>query len=173
MVLQDWIYRKTTTLFTLSTHKKKTKKGKAWVSWCFEPSQPQRITSGLITNFSLSPCYSFHKSLYHTSVFFPSKTTAQILSTISKHKTSKRSKDCSFIVVSCIKDSRQSQGIRSTVISWSNWLFISRSLCCLKKQTFTPRGLSKNSVLFHRDAVAKIVDGKGNVSGKMERGRTI
>ena len=27
------------------------------VSWCFEPSQPQRITSGLKTNFSLSPSY--------------------------------------------------------------------------------------------------------------------
>ena len=25
------------------------------VSWCFEPSQPQRIASGLTTNFSLSP----------------------------------------------------------------------------------------------------------------------
>ena len=33
-----------------------------WVSWWFEPSQPQRITSGLNTNFTLSPSYSFHKS---------------------------------------------------------------------------------------------------------------
>ena len=31
------------------------------VSWCFEPSQPRRITSGLKTNFSLSPCYSLNK----------------------------------------------------------------------------------------------------------------
>ena len=30
------------------------------VSWCFEPSQPQRITSGLKTNFSLSPSYSLN-----------------------------------------------------------------------------------------------------------------
>ena len=37
------------------------------VSKCFEPSQPQRITSGLNTNSSLSPSYSFHKSLYHRS----------------------------------------------------------------------------------------------------------
>ena len=37
------------------------------VSGCFEPSQPQRITSGLNTNFSLSPSYSFHESLYHKS----------------------------------------------------------------------------------------------------------
>ena len=35
------------------------------VSWCFKPSQPQRITSGLHTNFTLSPSYSLHKSLYH------------------------------------------------------------------------------------------------------------
>ena len=34
------------------------------ISWCFEPSQQQRITSGLNTNFTLSPSYSFHKSLY-------------------------------------------------------------------------------------------------------------
>ena len=32
------------------------------VSWCFEPSQPQRITSGLNTNFTLSLSYLFHKS---------------------------------------------------------------------------------------------------------------
>ena len=31
------------------------------VSWCFKPSQPQRITSGLKTNFSLSPSYSWNK----------------------------------------------------------------------------------------------------------------
>ena len=37
------------------------------VSWCFEPSQPRGITSGLNTNFNLSPSYSFHKSLYHKS----------------------------------------------------------------------------------------------------------
>ena len=30
------------------------------VSWCFEPSQPQRITSGLKTNFSLSPSLSHY-----------------------------------------------------------------------------------------------------------------
>ena len=41
-------------------------------SWCFEPSQQQRITSGLNTNFTLSPSqsHSFHKSSYHKSVFF-------------------------------------------------------------------------------------------------------
>ena len=37
--------------------------------WCFEPSQPQRITSGLNTNLTLSPSYSFHKSSYHKSCF--------------------------------------------------------------------------------------------------------
>ena len=30
---------------------------KELVSWYFEPSQPQRITSGLKTNFNLSPSY--------------------------------------------------------------------------------------------------------------------
>ena len=39
------------------------------VSWCFEPSQAPRITSGLNTNFTLSPCYSFHKSSYHKLFF--------------------------------------------------------------------------------------------------------
>ena len=40
-------------------------------SWCFEPSQPQRFTSGLNTNFNftLSPSYSFYKSSYHKSCF--------------------------------------------------------------------------------------------------------
>ena len=27
--------------------------------WCFEPSQPQRVTLGLKINFSLSPNYSY------------------------------------------------------------------------------------------------------------------
>ena len=39
------------------------------VSWCFEPSQPQRIILGLNTNFTLLPNYSFHKSLYHVMFF--------------------------------------------------------------------------------------------------------
>ena len=41
-------------------------------SWCFEfePSQPQKIISGLNTNFTLSPSYSFHNSLYHKSCLF-------------------------------------------------------------------------------------------------------
>ena len=38
------------------------------VSGCFEPSQSQRITSGLNANSTLSPKYSFHKSSsYHKS----------------------------------------------------------------------------------------------------------
>ena len=45
------------------------KKRQKLVSWCFEPSQPQRITSRLNTNFTLSPSYSFHKSSYHKSCF--------------------------------------------------------------------------------------------------------
>ena len=31
------------------------------VSWCFAPSQPQRITSGLKTNVSPSPAHSVQK----------------------------------------------------------------------------------------------------------------
>ena len=37
------------------------------LTYCFEPSQPQRITLGLNRNFSLTPRYSFHKSWYHKS----------------------------------------------------------------------------------------------------------
>ena len=39
------------------------------VSWCFKPSQPQRITPRLNTNFTPSPNYSFHKSSYYKSCF--------------------------------------------------------------------------------------------------------
>ena len=35
------------------------------VSGCFKPSQPQRIISGLKTNFKLSPSYSVHNSSNH------------------------------------------------------------------------------------------------------------
>ena len=54
------------------------------VSWCFEPGQPQRNTSGLKTNFTLSPNYSFHKPFDHKSLY--SQTTTQILSTVSERK---------------------------------------------------------------------------------------
>ena len=43
---------------------------KQLVGWCFEPGQPQRITSGLNTNLILSPSYSCHKSSYYISCFF-------------------------------------------------------------------------------------------------------
>ena len=42
--------------------------GFSLVSCCFEPSQLQRITSGLNTNFTLSPSHSFHKSFYYKSL---------------------------------------------------------------------------------------------------------
>ena len=38
-------------------------------SFCFEPSQSQRFTSGLDINFIPSPSYSFHKLFYHKSCF--------------------------------------------------------------------------------------------------------
>ena len=41
----------------LILHSKSIWKGQL-VSWCFEPSQPQRIILGLTTNFNLSPSYS-------------------------------------------------------------------------------------------------------------------
>ena len=40
------------------------------VSQRFEPSYPQRITSGLNTNFTLSSSYFFHKSSYNKSCLF-------------------------------------------------------------------------------------------------------
>ena len=54
------------------------------VSWCFESSRPQRITSGMNKNFILSPSYSFHKSWYHKSclLFF----LAYLYSTGSQHR---------------------------------------------------------------------------------------
>ena len=52
------------------------------VSWCFEPSQPQRITPGLNTDFNLSPGYSLHESLYgtyHQVIHFTSHCTALVI----------------------------------------------------------------------------------------------
>ena len=38
-------------------------------SWCFDPSEPQRIISGLKTNFNLCPSYSIHKLFSHKTFF--------------------------------------------------------------------------------------------------------
>ena len=57
------------------------------VSWCFEPSQQQRITSGLNTNFTPSPSHSFHMS-YTTSlvwVFFGFFFIAYLYSAGTQH----------------------------------------------------------------------------------------
>ena len=55
--------------FAPSTENRSHSIGNQLVSWCFEPNQPQRITSGLNTNFTLSPRYSFQNSSYHKSCF--------------------------------------------------------------------------------------------------------
>jgi len=39
------------------------RRNKKKVSWCFEPSQPQRITSGLNKNFTISKSYCKHRKL--------------------------------------------------------------------------------------------------------------
>ena len=45
--------------------------GVSWlVSGCFEPSKPQRITSGLNTNLILSPSYSFPSQVIIPQVMF-------------------------------------------------------------------------------------------------------
>ena len=55
------------------------------VTWCFGLSKPQRIMRGLKTNFSLSPSFSFQKSLHHKSLFLK----PQLISTISERKPRK------------------------------------------------------------------------------------
>ena len=40
------------------------------VSWCFEPSRPQRITLGMNTNFTRSQSYSFTSHHITSHVFF-------------------------------------------------------------------------------------------------------
>ena len=40
---------------TKRDRKRQKQRERELISWCFEPSQPQRITSGLNTNFTLSP----------------------------------------------------------------------------------------------------------------------
>ena len=57
------------------------------VSRCVRARSEKRVTSGLKTNFNLSPCYSFDKSSYHKSLF--SQTKTQILSTVSECKPKK------------------------------------------------------------------------------------
>ena len=58
------------------------------VSWCFEPSQPHRIASGLNTNFDLSPSSSFHKSLYY--VFFHSNDNSNSIHNFGTQKQRKK-----------------------------------------------------------------------------------
>ena len=69
------------------------------VSWCSEPSQPHRITSGLETNSTLSPSYSFRKSLYHKSLFLKPqlKVYSPFRSANQKTKTKKKRFGAYFI----------------------------------------------------------------------------
>ena len=61
-------------------------RGNCWklgqlVSWCFEPSQPQRITSGLSTSFTLSASYSFTQVIIPQVMFFESVHIPRALNT--------------------------------------------------------------------------------------------
>ena len=55
---------------TRREREREKKKERERESWCFEPSQPQRIILGLKANFSLFPSYSIYKSLNHRSLLF-------------------------------------------------------------------------------------------------------
>ena len=59
------------------------------VSWYFEPSQPQRITSQLKTKFNLSPIDSARKSTNHKS---SRKTKSVLTQTYTKHNIHKHQK---------------------------------------------------------------------------------
>ena len=65
---RSWLFRGKATL----PFHRRTPRGlvSELVGWCFKSSQPQRITSGLNTNFTLSPSHSFYKSSYHKSCLF-------------------------------------------------------------------------------------------------------
>ena len=58
------------------------------VSWCFEPSQPWRISWGLKTNFSVSNSRLFISRVIIPKVSF-AQTTTQTLFTISEYKPRK------------------------------------------------------------------------------------
>ena len=112
------------------------------VSWCFEPSQPQRIISGLNTNFNLSPSYSFHKSLHHKSFilkqhlrFYPQFRNV----TPQKKKNKKKN-----------KTKTTTNNNNQKYMFWS--LFIFRGLSTLEALSgrvtfFILRGLHRNHVL--------------------------
>ena len=59
-----------TSIFIFREHPARDPESIDVVSWCFESSQQQRIASGLNTNFTICPSYSFHKSSYQKSCFF-------------------------------------------------------------------------------------------------------
>ena len=67
------------------------------MSWYLEPSQPQRIASGLKTNFSLSPDYSAHESSHHRSSkidkISPDTNLYKTKTYIHKHQTQKFRRD--------------------------------------------------------------------------------
>ena len=52
------------------------------VNWCFEPSQPQTITSKLNTKFTLFPSYFFHKSCFLSLFIFRGHLTREPASNI-------------------------------------------------------------------------------------------
>ena len=53
-----------------------SRKSVSWlVHWCFDPCQPQRVTSGLETNVNPSPTYNAHESR-ETAKFFKSHKTS-------------------------------------------------------------------------------------------------
>ena len=69
-MVTDWgVMKKRSLEKKMRKRKNKNENKSQLVSWWFEPSQPQRITSGPNTNFILSHIYSFHKPWYQKWCF--------------------------------------------------------------------------------------------------------
>ncbi len=58
---------------------------KGLVSWCFEPNQPQRITSGLNTNSALSPSHIHFTSRFLSLFIFHGHSTRELASSRVTH----------------------------------------------------------------------------------------
>ena len=91
---------------------------KTVLSWYFEPSQPQRITSRLKTMFNLSPIYSARKSSNHKLSINTKSVLTQIYikQSIHKHRTQNFRRISPFGITP-VKKAHKARA------RWYRWLF--------------------------------------------------
>ena len=127
------------------------------VSWCFEPSQPQRIIWGLRTNASLSPSYPLNKLLNVPHKKINNSLSKHFSQALPQHtpyfiKHTNLSKEIKIILTMMTICSAQTR--QSLSYTWVFFFFLSGFLV---SELYTVSGTARSLHLIHHTGQTRSV----------------